>query len=146
MFFHTTRFHSVTSNSKSFSPAATLDPRPRLWTRDRDFGPTTRDPRLLVKLGDGFSRALLRVRPSWSTQILLRHVLNLQTPLPRQRDVTDSFSSIHSFCASCDRFWTYVLPATAGVRCCLFFRFGGSAFCVLPVFFRTRRENFLLLS
>ena len=65
---------------KSFSPAATLDPRPRLWTRDRDIGPATatldprprpwtrdrdirpatatldprpatRDPRLLVKLG-----------------------------------------------------------------------------------------------
>ena len=33
-FFHISRFHSVTSNSKSFSPAATLDPRPRLWTRD----------------------------------------------------------------------------------------------------------------
>ena len=67
-FFHITRFHSVTSNSKSFSPAATLDPRPRLWTRDRDIGPATasldprlrlwtrdprpatRDPRLLVKL------------------------------------------------------------------------------------------------
>ena len=40
-------------------PAATLDPRPRHWTRDRDFGPATatldprpatRDPRLLVKL------------------------------------------------------------------------------------------------
>ena len=47
MFFHTTRFHSVTSNSKSFSPAATLDPRPRLWTRDRDIGPATAtlDPR-----------------------------------------------------------------------------------------------------
>ena len=29
---------------------ATLNPRPRLWTRDRDFGPATRDPRLLVKL------------------------------------------------------------------------------------------------
>ena len=48
---HISRFHSaVTSNRKSFSPAATLDPRPRLWTRDRDFGPATRDPRLLVKL------------------------------------------------------------------------------------------------
>ena len=59
---------AVTSNPKSFSPTATLDPRPRLWTRDRDFGPATatldprprhwthdrdlwtRDPRLLVKL------------------------------------------------------------------------------------------------
>ena len=72
-FFHITRFHSVTSNPKSFSPAATLrpatatlDPRPRHWTRDRDIGPATatvdprpatrdprpatRDPRLLVKL------------------------------------------------------------------------------------------------
>ena len=46
-FFHITRFHSVTSNPKSFSPAATLDPRPRLWTCDRDIGPatTTLDPR-----------------------------------------------------------------------------------------------------
>ena len=48
---HISRFHSaVTSNPKSFSPAATLDPRPRLWTRDRDFGPATCDPRILVKL------------------------------------------------------------------------------------------------
>ena len=45
---HISRFHSaVTSNPKSFFPAATLDPRPRLWTRDRDIGPTTAtlDPR-----------------------------------------------------------------------------------------------------
>ena len=36
---------------RDIGPAtATLDPRPRHWTRDRDFGPTTRDPRLLVKL------------------------------------------------------------------------------------------------
>ena len=45
---HISRFHSaVTSNPKSFSPAATLDPRPRLWTRDRDIGPATAtlDPR-----------------------------------------------------------------------------------------------------
>ena len=46
-FFHITRFHLVTSNPKSFSPAATLDPRPRHWTRDRDIGPATAtlDPR-----------------------------------------------------------------------------------------------------
>ena len=45
---HISRFHSaVTSNPKSFFPAATLDPRPRLWTRNRDIGPTTAtlDPR-----------------------------------------------------------------------------------------------------
>ena len=45
---HISRFHSaVTSNHKSFSPAATLDPRPRLWTRDSDIGPATAtlDPR-----------------------------------------------------------------------------------------------------
>ena len=37
---------------RDIGPAtATLDPRPRHWTRDRDFGPATRDPRLLVKLG-----------------------------------------------------------------------------------------------
>ena len=58
------------------------------------------------------------VRLSWSSQILLRHVLDLRTPLPRQGNVTDSFisvCSVHSFCASCERVWPYVLPATAGV-------------------------------
>ena len=41
---HINRFHSaVTSNPKSFSPTATLHPRPRHRTRDRDFGPATRD-------------------------------------------------------------------------------------------------------
>ena len=36
---------------RDIGPAtATLDSRPRHWTRDRDFGPATRDPRLLVKL------------------------------------------------------------------------------------------------
>ena len=76
---------------------------------------------------------------SWSTgtQILLRHVLGLSTPLLHQGDVTDSFPSVH-FSASCGRFWTYVLP-TSGWVVIYFFRFGGSAFCV-----RTRRENFLL--
>ena len=39
--FHISRFHSVTSNSKPFSPAATLDPRPQHWTHDRDIGPAT---------------------------------------------------------------------------------------------------------
>ena len=39
------------TRDRDFGPAtATLDPRPRHWTRDRDFGPATRDPRLLVKL------------------------------------------------------------------------------------------------
>ena len=92
-----------------------------------------------------FSRAPLRVRQSWSTQILLCHVLDLRTPLLRQREVTDSFSSEPLFCASSERFWKYVLPTTARVIYSLFFRFGGSAFCVSPVFVRTRRENLLLL-
>ena len=68
------------------------------------------------------------VRLSWSSQILLRHVLDLRTPLPRQGNVTDSFisvCSVHSFCASCERVWPYVLPATAGVSCislyCLYY-------------------------
>ena len=74
------------------------------------------------------SRARLRARLSWSSQILLRHVLDLRTPLPRQGNVTDSFisvCSVHSFCASCERVWPYVLPATAGVSCislyCLYY-------------------------
>ena len=47
-FFHTTRFHSVTSNSKSFSPAATLDPRPRLWTRDPRPATISQTPLLFI--------------------------------------------------------------------------------------------------
>ena len=39
------------TRDRDIGPAtATLDPRPRHWTRDRDIGPATRDPRLLVKL------------------------------------------------------------------------------------------------
>ena len=47
---------------------------------------------------------------SWSigTQTLRRHVLGLSTPLLHQGDVTDTFPSVN-FCASCGRFWTYVL-------------------------------------
>ena len=37
-----------------------------------------------------FSRACLRVWLSWSSQIRLRHVLDLRTPLLRQGGVTDS--------------------------------------------------------
>ena len=51
-------------------------------------------------------RGRLRVRLSESAQILLRHVLGLQTPLLRQGDVTDFFSSVH-FCGSCGRFWAF---------------------------------------
>ena len=36
-FFHISRFHSVTSNSKSFSPAATMDPRPATIIQTRNF-------------------------------------------------------------------------------------------------------------
>ena len=81
---------------------------------------------------------------SWSTgtQTLQRHVLGLSTPLLYQGGVTDSFPSVH-FCASRLRFWTYALP-TSGWVVIYFFRFGGSAFCVSPVFVRNRRENFLL--
>ena len=69
-----------------------------------------------------FSRARLRVRLSWSSQILLRHVharLSNSISAPRRRDVF--LSSVPSFCASCEQFWPYVLPATAGVSCCLYF-------------------------
>lgn len=84
-----------------------------------------------------FSLVRLRVRLSWSTQILFRHVLGLRTPLPRQGDVTDSFSSVH-FCASCERFWTYVFrPITRWD-----FSVGRHS---VPVFVRTR-ENSLLPS
>ena len=92
-----------------------------------------------------FSRAPLRMRQSCCTQILLRQVLDLRTPLLRQGEVTDSFSSLSSFGASSERFWKYVIPTTARVSYSLFFRFGGSAFCVSPMFVRPRRENLLLL-
>ena len=81
-FFHITRFHSVTSNPKSFSPAATLDPRPRLWTRDPDFGPATRDPRLLVKLSERTSSlsrsAMIYVWVSWPWVLLTNHYWSCQ--------------------------------------------------------------------
>ena len=38
---------------------------------------------------------------------------------PRRRDVF--LSSVPSYCTSCERFWPYVLPATAGVSCCLYY-------------------------
>ena len=53
---------------RDIGPAtATLDSRPRHWTRDRDFGPATRDPRLLVKLI--FLNILAQVLPSWNVTI-----------------------------------------------------------------------------
>ena len=67
-----------------------------------------------------FSRTRILVLLSWSSQILLRHVharLSNSTSAPRRLDVF--LSSVPSFCASCERFWPYVLPATAGVSCCL---------------------------
>ena len=67
-----------------------------------------------------FSRARLLALLSWSSQILLCHVharLSISTSAPRRLDVF--LSSVPSFCASCERFWPYVLPATAGVSCCL---------------------------
>ena len=45
----------------SDTATATLDPRPRHWTRDRDFGPATRDPRLLVKLQRDLGEGMLGV-------------------------------------------------------------------------------------
>ena len=71
-----------------------------------------------------FSRARLWVWLSWSSQILLGHVLDLRTQLctPRRRDgFRSSVWSVHSFCVSCGRFWPYVLPATAGMSCCLYY-------------------------
>ena len=84
-----------------------------------------------------FSLVRLRVRLCWSTQILFRHVLGLRTPLLRQGDVTDSFSSVH-LCASCERFWTYVFRPTTRWD----FSVGRHS---VPVFVRTR-ENSLLPS
>ena len=68
-FFHITRFHSVTSNSKSFSPTATLDPRPRLWTRDRDIGPATAtlDPRPRLWTRDPRPATISQTPPSVHT-------------------------------------------------------------------------------
>ena len=44
------------------------------------------------------------------------------TSTPRRRDgFLASFCSVHSFCASCELFWSYVLLTTAGVSCCLYY-------------------------
>ena len=70
-----------------------------------------------------FSRARLRVWLSWSSQILApRTRPSNSTSTPRRRDgFRSSVCSLHSFCASCGRFWPYVLPATTGVSCCLYY-------------------------
>ena len=66
---------------RDIGPAtATLDPRPRHWTRDRDFGPATRDfgpatrdPRLLVKLlKKAFTRNISRLE---TVHLLLKTIL-----------------------------------------------------------------------
>ena len=97
-----------------------------------------------------FSGACLRVRLSWSSQILLGHVLDLRTPLLRQGDVTDSFliRLFHTFILR----WLWTVLAVC-ITCYswaellfILFRFGGSVFCVSSVFVRSRRENLLLLS
>ena len=96
------------------------------------------------------SRARLRARLSWSSQILLRHVLDLRTPLPRQGNVTDSFIPsvpyIHSALVVNGSGLTYYQLQLGWVVSFILFRFGGSAFCVTLVFVRSRRENLLLLS
>ena len=69
-----------------------------------------------------FSRTRILELLSWSSQILLCHVyarLSNSISAPRRRDVF--LSSVPSFCASCERFWPYVLHATAGVSCCLYY-------------------------
>ena len=86
---------------------------------------------------------------SWSSQILLGHVLDLRTQLctPRRRDgFRSSVWPVHSFCAS---LWTVLAVC---ITCYswdellfILFRFGGSAFCVSPVFVRGRRVDLLLL-
>ena len=59
---------------------ATLDPRPRHWPPDRDFGPATRDPRLVVKLVS-FCKISLKV-------LLLRLLLSLYIVCSWLRRVT----------------------------------------------------------
>ena len=88
---------------KSFSPAATLDPRPRhwtrdrtldprprLWTRDRDFGPATRhpppatrDPRLLVKLLTGTGTGYIPGSPRGDRKVRRPIIKPKNTYLPR---------------------------------------------------------------
>ena len=79
------------------------------------------------------SRARLRVRLSWSSQILLHHVLDLRTPLPRQGNVTDSFIPsvpyIHSALVVNGSGLMYYQLQLGWVVLFILFRFGGSAFC-----------------
>ena len=46
---------------------------------------------------------------------------NFTSPQRRRDGFLSSVCSVHSFCASCERFWPYVLPATAGMSCCLYY-------------------------
>ena len=102
-----------------------------------------------------FSRARLQAQLSWST--LIRSVVPRAKPSNSTSTLRggDGFlSSVHSLYTSCERFWTYVLPNTTGVSCCLnnfvsarefSLGLGESAFCVSPVFVRTRRYFFTAL-
>ena len=99
-----------------------------------------------------FSRACLQAQLSWST--LIRSVVPRAKPSNSTYTLRggDRFlSSVRSLYTSCERFWTYVLPNTTGVSCCLnnfvsarefSLGFGESAFRVAPVFVRTRRYFF----
>ena len=99
-----------------------------------------------------FSRARLQVQLWWpghANSVVSRAKPSNSTSTLKGGD--RFLSSAHSLYTSCERFWTYVLPNTTGVSCCwndfvsareFSLGFGESAFCVSPVFVRTRRYFF----
>ena len=75
----------ITSNPKSFSPAATLDPRPRLCTRDRDFEPATAtlDPRPRLWTRDPRPATFSQTPLAWGVRGLkiLEHLMTFRSSI-----------------------------------------------------------------
>ena len=104
------------SGKFSAAPPAAVSSAELQYSRSRPCSPPPRD------VDDGFQSCA-------STSVAVLELANSVAPrarpsnstsTPRRRDgFLASFCSVHSFCASCELFWSYVLPATAGVSCCL---------------------------
>ena len=76
------------SGKFSAAPPAAVSSAELQYSRSRPCSLCFRNHRRMLTMV--FSRARPRVSLSWSSQILLRHVLDLRTPLQHQGDVTDS--------------------------------------------------------
>ena len=136
------------SGKFSAAPPAAVSPAELQYSRSRPCSLCFPNHRGMLTMV--FSRARPRLWLSWSSQVLLRHVLDLRTPLLRQGDVSDSFLPsvpyIHSaLVVNCSGRMYYLLQLGWVVVYIILFRWVGILICVSVVFIRSRRENLFLL-